>query len=229
MNVIKNQLKLDLPIKRKFGGRQEGAGRPRVAARRIIHHIKRDAFASRHPLHVTIRVREGIPKLRTPRFNRAFYQVLAGSASRAGFRIVHYSLQTNHVHCLVEAKDKTTLANGMKSFSARFARAVNRVFNRSGKVLEGRYHVRTLKTPKEVRNALAYVLLNTRKHYVQCYGKRPPVEMDHWSSGPFFDGWRDAVGPPSTSTPLPVATTWLLAKGWRKHRLIRLDEVPGTG
>ena len=227
MDVIKNQLKLDLPLKRKFGGRQEGAGRPRVAARRIIHHIKRDAFASRHPLHVTIRVREDIPKLRTPKFNRAFYQVLAGSASRAGFRVVHYSLQSNHVHCLIEAKDKTTLANGMKSFSARFARAVNRVFNRTGKVLEGRYHVRTLKTPKEVRNALAYVLLNARKHYVQCHGKRPPAKIDPCSSGKFFDGWKGLLQPPPVSTLLPKATTWLLAKGWRKHRLIRLDEVPG--
>jgi hypothetical protein len=36
-------------------------------------------------------------------------------------------------------------------------------------VLHGRYRI--LRTPREVRNALAYVLLNTRKHLID------PAEM----------------------------------------------------
>jgi hypothetical protein len=66
----------------------------------------------------------------------------------------------------------------MKSIAARLARAVNRVFRRSGPVLIGRYHLRALRTSREVRNALAYVLLNVRKHWRQRYGTLPPVRLD---------------------------------------------------
>ena len=141
---------------------------------------------------------------------------------------VNYSIQNDHAHVIIEAEDKVCLANGMKSLAARFARAVNRVFNRRGKVLDGRYHVHILKTPREVRNALAYVLLNARKHYVQRYGRTPPPRIDSLSSGVWFDGWRGAVCPIAKyrwETALP--TFWLLKKGWRRHHRIRLEEVPG--
>ena len=52
---------------------------------------------------------------------------------------------------------------------------MNRVFRRAGSVLRGRYHVRVLRTPREVRNALAYVLLNTRKHWKQRTGAALPA------------------------------------------------------
>ena len=68
---------------------------------------------------------------------------------------------------VVEGDGKEALARGMKAVAARFARAVNRSFKRKGPVLLGRYHLRLLRTPPEVRNALAYVLLNVRKHWRQ--------------------------------------------------------------
>ena len=95
--------------------------------------------------------------------------------------------------------------------AARLARAANRVFGRSGPVLDGRYHARVLRTPSEVRNALAYVLLNVRKHFRQRRGIAPPVQMDEASSGRWFDGWRGrprsatyrmafAISPPTTAS-----------------------------
>ncbi len=185
---------------------------------------------SEYPAHVTLRVLKGIPSLRRKTFVREFQSSLAKACSRSGFRVVHYSIQTNHVHLIVEANGKRALASGMKSIGARFARAVNRIFERSGPVLDGRYHLRLLKTPREVRNALAYVLLNARKHWKQRRGIAPPVRIDEASSGRWFTGWKrrandvePARGKPDVAKP----RTWLLRKGWRRHGLIRLSETPG--
>ncbi|HEX5065097.1 MAG TPA: hypothetical protein VFY49_03220, partial [Myxococcota bacterium] len=117
---------------------------------------------------------------------------------------------------------------GMKSIAARLARLVNRLRHRRGAVLLGRYHVRALHTPREVRNALAYVLLNARKHWAQRHGSAPPVRLDEASSGAWFTGWSRRLRPPSALPP-PVAPphTWLLHTGWRRHGLIDPSEVPG--
>jgi hypothetical protein len=81
-----------------------------------------------------------------------------------GFGWVHYSLQGNHAHLIVEAQDPIALGRGMMAIGARLARAVNRIAGRSGPVLADRYHSRMLPTPREVHGALRYVLLNARKH-----------------------------------------------------------------
>ncbi len=140
-----------------------------------------------------------------------------------------FSIQGNHLHLVVEAAGKEALGRGMKAVSARVARGVHRVFGRRGPVLYGRYHLRVLRTPREVRNALAYVLLNARKHWRERRGAAPPVGLDTASSGAWFDGWRRAPpGDPDTGPAAVVsAHTWLLRRGWRRHGLIDPAEVPG--
>ena len=142
---------------------------------------------------------------------------------------MHYSLQRDHVHMIVEASGKKALGSGMKSISARLARAANRVFERSGAVLEGRYHARVLRTPSEVRNALAYVLLNVRKHFQRRRGIAPTVRLDEASSGRWFDGWNVRPrGPRATGEPEVAAPrSWLLQTGWRMRGLVHPAEVPG--
>ena len=118
----------------------------------------------------------------------------------------------------------------MKSLIPRFARAVQRVFEVTGSVMFGRYHMRVLKTPKEVRNALAYVLLNARRHFFQKHRRRPPVRIDALSSGTLFNGWTGAIELSSGSGPpllISQPESWLLNKGWRKHKLIDPSEIPG--
>jgi REP element-mobilizing transposase RayT len=78
---------------------------------------------------------------------------------RGDFRIVHYSIQDDHLHLLVEAEGSDALGRGMKSVSSRIARAVQRVFEWTEGVLDGRYHVRWLRSVAEAWNALRYVLL----------------------------------------------------------------------
>jgi len=178
---------------------------------------------------VTIRVRNEVPSLRTLRLVREFERSLAALAKRPDFRVVHYSLQHDHVHLLVEASGVASLSNGMKSLAARLARAVNRVFRRRGAVLDGRYHHRGLATPREVRAALAYVLLNARKHARQCHPTHAKVDsrIDPASSGRWFDGWSECMTAPVDDRVVARPRTWLLTTGWRLHGLIGPNEVPG--
>ena len=139
----------------------------------------------------------------------------------------------DHVHLIVEAAGKVRLANGMKSVGARFARCVNRVFGRRGAVLKERFHHVVKRTPTEVRRALAYVLLNVRKHYRQRRKRIPPVVLDGASSGLWFDGWRGRSPPAGRyadsgrAREVAAAGTWLLDIGWRQIGLIDPAEVPG--
>jgi hypothetical protein len=130
---------------------------------------------------------------------------------------------------IVEAAGKQALGRGMKSIAARLVRVVHRVWHRSGKVLMGRYHVRALRTPREVRDAIAYVLLNARRHWQKRFGQAPTDLIDEASSGAWFAGWKQEPLPMSAHDPPPVADarTWLLRIGWKRHGLIDLGEVPG--
>jgi REP element-mobilizing transposase RayT len=191
-------------------------------------HRRRERFAGSYPIHVTLRVRAGLVSLRDARVVREFRRSLTEAKERGAFRVAHYSLQGDHAHLIVEARDARALASGMKSIGARLARLVNRICRRSGTVLDGRYRHRLLRTPREVRNALRYVLLNARKHWSQRHGAPPPARLDAASSAAWFDGWARRV--PRARDPGHAAVarprTWLLRSGWRRHGLIDFAEVP---
>jgi hypothetical protein len=176
-----------------------------------VRHRERERFAARFPCHVTLKIREGLPSLRTKRVVREIEQSLAPACERGSFRIVHYSIQ-------------------MKSLAARFARAVNRALARRGPVLAERYHLRVLRSPRQVRNALAYVLLNARRHLAKRRGRSAVrgEALDPASSSRWFDGWAGRRTAPARGSP-PVSTphTWMLRVGWRRHGLISPAEVPG--
>ncbi|HEY2746755.1 MAG TPA: hypothetical protein VGL86_19135 [Polyangia bacterium] len=106
---------------------------------------------------------------------RAFW----GGANRFGFRLVHYSVQGNYVHLLVEAEGERSLSRGMNGLGVRVAKGLNRVMRRRGKVLADRYHGHILKTPTEVRHARNYLLQNAERHIrlraVDPYTSRVPL------------------------------------------------------
>jgi hypothetical protein len=221
---MKRRGQLDLALKPRYawGGRRPGAGR-KPGPNPIVLHRRRAPIASRFVGHVTVRVREDVPSLRTARLVREFERSLARANDRGSFRVVHYSLQSNHAHFVVEASDRAALGRGMKSVGARLARAVNRVFRRRGPVLVERYHLRVAKTPLEVRRLLAYVLLNGRRHSLRAGAPSP----DPASSARWFDGWRRRDRTPAGAPPVARARSWLLRSGWRRHGLIDPAEVPG--
>ena len=168
-----------------------------------------------------------MPALRTRRLLAELEQSWREVRERSRFRIVHYSVQKNHVHLLLEAASAMDLASGLKSVVARFARAVNRVFRRVGQVLADRCHVHVLRTPHEVRNAIAYVLLNARRHLAKA-GRAVPrlAAIDPASSGRWFEGWAERLMPAPDLPAVEPARTWLLRTGWRRHGLIQCDEIP---
>ena len=131
-------------------------------------------------------------------------------------------MQSDHLHLIVEAADRETMSRGVWGLAVRLARAVNRAHRRRGSVWDDRYHVRALRSPREVRSALVYVLLNFRKHL------RRAVGIDPCSSAPCFDGFRGrhqeraAIGAPV----VVAAQTWLLRIGWRRGGLIGPGEAP---
>jgi REP element-mobilizing transposase RayT len=193
------QLRLSLPPTRRWGGRREGAGRKPKGAKAGMAHVQRAHFGTPLPAHVTLRVRPDVPSLRSVPIVHEIERTFARGCSRQGFRLVHYSLQGNHAHLVVEARDRDALGRGMKAIAARLARAVNRVARRRGPVLADRYHLRLLPTPKEVRNALRYVLLNARRHASINARRRAStvrkaatttVRLDPASSARWFDGWK---------------------------------------
>ena len=216
----------------RHGGARPGAGRPRTRRSRVPHRT-RGGVPGHCPVLITLRVRDDVPRLRCARFVRAFRETLRKGARRPGFRVAHYSIQDDHAHFLVEARGKKCLANGMKSLGARLARCANRVFGRRGRVLADRFHHAVKRTPTEVRRALAYVLLNARKHYRQRRRRVPPVVLDGASSGLWFDGWKGRAPPAGRyadrGRECEVASprSWLLARGWRRIGLVDPTEVPG--
>ncbi len=226
------QLELELRHTPRWGGARAGAGRKRGPEPRDAHR-PRALLASRFPCHVTLKVVKGLPSLRTVRLVRELERSLSAACERTRFRVAHYSIQSDHVHVIVEAGSQQDLACGMKSIGARLARAANRIFRRRGRILADRYHLHVLRTPREVRHAIAYVLLNARRHLAKLGGRLPRVaQIDPASSGRWFDGWshvhHKSPSPATDETPaVAVPRTWLLGVGWRRHGLIDPAEIPG--
>ena len=226
---------------RTWGGRRRGAGRPPKGPRSSEPHKKRSSFRASEPLHVNIRVDRDVGRLRKRHMYKALREATITAAKREDFRIVHVSIQSNHVHLLIEAANKTALAKGMQGFQISAARRINRVISkrsekrRIGRVFSDRYHVRVLRSPKQTRHALAYVLNNWRRHREDDAAFTNAWVMDPYSTAIQFNGWKEMENevvyrkPPPTYDPLVVwlPKSWLLREGWRRHGLIRMDEVPG--
>lgn len=210
---------LTLPVRNTWGGRRKGAGR-KPGPRPLVLHRARAEHKHRFPVHVTLRAGRDVGSLRDARRYPALEEAI-GAASRSNFRVVQFSVQGDHVHLVVEAHDGDALSSGIRGLMIRGARALNRAARRVGRVWADRYHARALRTPREVRNGLAYVLLNARKH------RRAAPALDPCSSARWFDGWceHDALVDLGREAPVVAAArTWLLRAGWRRHGLLRLDE-----
>jgi REP element-mobilizing transposase RayT len=138
----------------------------------------------------------------------------AGRRYPESFGLLHFSVQRDHLHLVVEAKDKRSLSSGIRSIAIRVARYVNDLLSRRGSLWADRFHSRALKSPSEVRNALVYVLANFRKHA----RRTPRAGIDPFSSGAWFDGWREWKPTPGRAPP------WAAWAAWRKD----WDESPFT-
>jgi REP element-mobilizing transposase RayT len=208
-----------------WGGARPGAGRKKSKTAGVPH-TAREEFSKHHPLHVTLKLRDGLESLRGPREFEAVCLAFLAGKEKEGFRLVHFSVQENHIHLIVEADDKRALARGLQGLQVRIAKKLIRIWGRRGSVFADRYHAVVLRTPRQVKHALAYVLNNARRH-----GKRFGFdEPDPHSSGDQFHGWNQIPTLELGWTTLGLvakARTWLLNVGWRRHGLIPISTIPG--
>jgi REP element-mobilizing transposase RayT len=225
------QLDLDLRPK-THGGARAGAGRKKSGRCLDAPHRARPEVSRHHPLHVVLRTRKDVPRLRRGPTYRAIDRALRHTLGEHAFRVVHTSIQHNHLHFLIEADDKAALSRGMRSLTICAALAINAVCGRRGKVFAFRYHAKPITSPRQMRNALSYVLNNWRRHQEHLRSDAAGrSRLDPYSTAIQFRFWKE---PPQLAVrddyvPLPAAEpqSWLLRVGWQRHGLISAYSVPG--
>jgi hypothetical protein len=139
---------------------------------------------------------------------------------------VHVSLQSDHLHLIVEADDKAGLSRGMQSFSISASKRINAELERgTAKVFAFRYHAVAITTPQEARDAIAQVLNNWRQHGADTGAS---TRLDPFASGWSFPGWSGPRDDEPAREPLPVVLplSRLLREGWQRAGTIRTGEVP---
>jgi putative transposase len=236
------QIEIHFPRKQPkrvgWGGRRKDAGRPRRAGRRGVPHRRRPVLdGKRFPVHVSVRLVDGLPRLRNFDLCKVLKRAFIRGCLRDRFRICQFAILGNHIHLICEAADADALASGIQGWKVRVARGLNKVWGRSGAVFDGRYHEEILTSPSQVRNAVCYVMQNALRH-----GEKLPRwagGIDPFSSAWYFDGWRDdgwrtglpppVSDPEAPGEPVAEAETWLLRVGWRLRGLIGVGEFPAAG
>ncbi|HSN26612.1 MAG TPA: transposase [Kofleriaceae bacterium] len=213
----------ELPA-RTWGGRRVGAGRPKTGLCEDEPHRERPEVRSDEVQHVVLRAAAGHPSLRSPRAVATIARALRIALGHADFRIVHVSIQRDHIHLLIEADSKDAFSRGMRSLTIAAARGLNKVLDRSGKVFPHRYHHTPVATPTQMHLALSYVLNNWRRHDEAEAG----ATFDPCSTARHFDGWREPLPAPAHDELLPSATpqSALLIDGWRRLGKISAYDVP---
>jgi REP element-mobilizing transposase RayT len=189
---------------RTWGGKREGAGRKPKGERAGVSHRPRPTFLRRLPVHVTLRMARHVDNLRSRRSFIRIERALRAGGDRFGVRIVRFSVQGNHMHLLVEAPDREALARAVKGFAVRVAKGLNDMMGKKGRVFGDRYHAHVLRTPTEVRHAIAYIRDNARRH---------AAERGEIYSARYVDPYSSAGVP---ALELPPAETWLLREGWKR-------------
>lgn len=204
---------------RSWGGARRGAGR-KASDDSGEPHLRRPEMSKHHPVHTTLRVSRGCWNLRSRRALSALQGAFRAGCDRHGFRLVHYSVQGNHLHFVVEAEGTPALSRGMQALTVRMARALNRMMGRKGKVFADRFHAHVLRSPREVAHALRYVFTN-HAHHARQWGKsvRPSL-CDPFTSAAGF------AAPVPPDSPVATPATWLLRFGW-KRGVAGAEEKPG--
>jgi putative transposase len=177
----------------------------------MVSHLERPAFSKITPAHVTLRIANDIPSLRSSRRFALIRECFAKARENRNLRLVEFTVLSNHLHLIVEADSSQNLSRGMQGLCVRLARALNLALKRSGRVFADHFHSKLLRAPTQLVNAIRYVLDNARHHYGES-------GADSFSS--------EAANAPAV---LAAPAGWLLRDGWQHappHLIQRLLRIP---
>jgi putative transposase len=195
------QMSLPIQEPNTWGGRRTNAGRKPKRARALVSRKARPELNGRWPVHVTMRVLPEIPSLRV--LNGWVRRALIAGSERDGFRLIHFAILRNHLHLIAEADDRKSLSRGIQGLAIRISRAVNQALSRKrGKVFGDRFHEHVLKSLRETKAAVSYVIHNYRKHCAETGHRLAPSFIDPHSSAIYLAG--------NEPNPLPAPRFWLL-------------------
>ena len=215
-----------LALFKKRGGARPDAGRPPLGHHAKPPHRSRPHVTIHTPVHITLRLARGpSATLRNRHIYRALHFAVARALHRDDFKVIHISIQHDHVHLVVEATDRDALGRGVRGFAISAARQINATRGTRGTVFPSRYHAEVITSPRHARNTLAYVLNNWRKHgeHRRPFARR--WRIDPYSSAACFTGWAEDQSSP-TLWPVPPTydrftvsrpRSWLLRIGWQLH------------
>ena len=184
-----------------------------------VRHRSRQQVCAADSVHVTLKVCVDVPDLRTPAARDVLEACLVAAKWRFGMNVAHYVVMDNHFHLIVVAKSKESLARGMQGLTIRLARAINRFFNRKGKVFVERYHSRSMRRRIQVRRAVRYVLQNARRHGIPI----PKGKWDPYSSARF-----------NKSLTTDPEETWPVVRPAPRHAtewaslILQVDDLPAV-
>jgi putative transposase len=177
----------------------------------MVSHLRRPAFEKVTPTHVTLRVANDIPNLRSSRRFAVIRRCFSRARQNRNLRLVEFSVLGDHLHLIVEADDSKALSRGMQGLCVRLAHALNVALERHGRVFADHFHSRLLGSPAAVVNAIRYVLENAASHYGRA------IAGDAFSSEA-EDNAEVLVKP----------SGWLLRSGWSRAPRGLLDRLLGS-
>jgi len=138
------------------------------AGRKAIHdagirHTSRPFLKRPASLHLTIKVQRNKDEIK----NKSVLKLLKHAILRArfqGLKVLHYSLEYDHVHLLIEADNNHILGKGMQAFGVTMAKGINRLKRLKGAVYKHRYHFRQISSPRQLKSVMNYIFTNGMKH-----------------------------------------------------------------
>ncbi|MGZ3787001.1 MAG: transposase [Bacteriovorax sp.] len=128
-----------------------------------IRHTSRPFLKKPSSLHLTVKIKKNKAEMK----NKSVFSLLKRAilnARRQGLKVIHYSLEYDHVHLLIEAENNHILGKGMQAFGGTFSKAINRMRKLKGGVYKHRYHFRKISSARELKNVMNYIFTNGLKH-----------------------------------------------------------------
>jgi putative transposase len=157
-------------------------------------------FVADLPHHITQRGNNRSPIFFSDDDYSFFLEVLQEAKLKHSCLIYSYCLMGNHFHLLVEPKEKENISLLMKFLGAKYVRYVNKIYNRTGTLWEGRFKSSLIDKELYFLACLHYIEMNPVRA-----GITNSPELYRWSSYRFrafgekssildLDAWYNSLG-----------------------------------